>query len=51
MEGSNIKRENMRITENKKEVIINAVKSVDVDTCLWFFGSRAGDNKKGVDKV
>jgi predicted nucleotidyltransferase len=39
----------MRITEKEKNVIIDAVKSVDPDARLWLFGSRADDNKKGGD--
>jgi len=39
----------MRITENEKNVIIDAVKSVDPDARLWLFGSRADDSKKGGD--
>ena len=39
----------MRITENEKNVIIDAVKDIDPEACLWLFGSRADDNKKGGD--
>jgi len=39
----------MRITENEKNVIIDAVKSADPDAKVWLFGSRADDNKKGGD--
>jgi len=39
----------MRITENEKNVIIDAVKSVDPDARLWLFGSRTDDSKKGGD--
>jgi predicted nucleotidyltransferase len=39
----------MRITENEKDVIIEAVKSVDPAAQVWLFGSRADDNKKGGD--
>jgi len=39
----------MRITENEKNAIINAVKKVDPDAQVWLFGSRADDRKKGGD--
>jgi len=39
----------MRITENEKNVIIDAVKNIDPDARLWLFGSRADDSKKGGD--
>ena len=39
----------MRITENEKNAIIDAVKSVDPDARLWLFGSRADDSKRGGD--
>ena len=39
----------MRITEYEKNVIIEAVKSVDADARVWLFGSRADDSKKGGD--
>ena len=39
----------MRITENEKNVIIDAVKSVDPDARLWLFGSRTDDRKRGGD--
>jgi len=39
----------MRITENEKNVIIDAVKNVDPDARLWLFGSRTDDSKKGGD--
>jgi predicted nucleotidyltransferase len=39
----------MRITENEKNVIIDAVKSADPDAKVWLFGSRVDDNKKGGD--
>jgi predicted nucleotidyltransferase len=39
----------MRITEHEKDVIIEAVKSVDADAKIWLFGSRTDDNKKGGD--
>jgi len=39
----------MRITEQEKNTIIDAVKSVDPDAKVWLFGSRADDNKKGGD--
>jgi len=39
----------MRITDNEKNVIINAVKNVDPEAEVWLFGSRADDSKKGGD--
>ena len=39
----------MRITENEKNVIIDAVKSADPGAKVWLFGSRADDSKKGGD--
>jgi predicted nucleotidyltransferase len=39
----------MRITENEKNVIIDAVKNVDLNARLWLFGSRTDDGKKGGD--
>ena len=39
----------MRISEYEKEVIINAVKSIDPDARVWLFGSRADDSKRGGD--
>jgi predicted nucleotidyltransferase len=39
----------MRITEYEKNVIIDAVKSVDPDAKVWLFGSRTDDSKKGGD--
>jgi len=40
---------NMRITENEKNVIIDAIKSVDSNASLWLFGSRTDDSRKGGD--
>jgi predicted nucleotidyltransferase len=37
----------MRITEQQKNVIVNAVKSADPNAQVWLFGSRADDSKKG----
>jgi predicted nucleotidyltransferase len=39
----------MRISEHEKNVIIDAVKSVDSDAKIWLFGSRTDDSKKGGD--
>jgi len=39
----------MRITENEKNVIIEAVKNVDPAAQVWLFGSRTDDSKKGGD--
>ena len=39
----------MRITENEKTVIVEAVKTADPDARVWLFGSRADDSKKGGD--
>jgi predicted nucleotidyltransferase len=39
----------MRITEQEKNVIINAVRDTDQNAKIWLFGSRADDSKKGGD--
>ena len=39
----------MRITEHEKNIIIEAVKTVDPDAQVWLFGSRVDDTKKGGD--
>jgi len=39
----------MRITEQEKRAIIDAVKSADPNAKIWLFGSRADDGKKGGD--
>ena len=39
----------MRITEQEKNVIIDAVKNADPDARVWLFGSRTDDSKKGGD--
>jgi predicted nucleotidyltransferase len=39
----------MRISENEKNVIIEAVKNADPDARVWLFGSRTDDSKKGGD--
>ena len=39
----------MRITENQKNVIIDAVKNSDPNAKVWLFGSRVDDSKKGGD--
>jgi len=39
----------MRITEQEKNVIINAVKNTDPNAKVWLFGSRVDDSKKGGD--
>ena len=39
----------MRITEDEKNVIIDAVKNADAGARLWLFGSRTDDDKKGGD--
>ena len=39
----------MRITENEKNVIIDAVKNADPAAQVWLFGSRVDDSKKGGD--
>jgi uncharacterized protein len=39
----------MRITEHEKNVIIDAVKSIDPNAKVWLFGSRVDDSKKGGD--
>jgi uncharacterized protein len=39
----------MRITEQEKNVIIDAVSSADPNAQVWLFGSRVDDSKKGGD--
>jgi len=39
----------MRITEQEKNTIIDAVKSADPNAKVWLFGSRTDDSKKGGD--
>jgi len=39
----------MRITEQEKNVIIDAIKSSDPNAKVWLFGSRVDDSKKGGD--
>ena len=39
----------MRISEYEKNVIIDAVRSIDPAAQVWLFGSRADDTKKGGD--
>ena len=39
----------MRITEQEKIVIIDAVNGTDPDAKVWLFGSRVDDSKKGGD--
>ena len=39
----------MRISEYEKNIIVEAVKSVDPCARVWLFGSRADDSKKGGD--
>ena len=39
----------MRITENEKNIICNAVNIQDTDAKIYLFGSRADDSKKGGD--
>jgi len=39
----------MRITDNERNAIIDAVKSVDPNAEVWLFGSRADDGKRGGD--
>jgi len=39
----------MRITENEKSAIVEAVKNADANARVWLFGSRADDSKKGGD--
>jgi len=39
----------VRITEQEKNVIIDAVTSADPNAKVWLFGSRVDDSKKGGD--
>ena len=39
----------MRLREEAKQVIIDAVKSVDPDAEVYLFGSRVNDNLRGGD--
>ncbi|MFH1563310.1 MAG: nucleotidyltransferase domain-containing protein [Nitrospirota bacterium] len=39
----------MRLKENEKQVIIQAVKSIDPQAHLYLFGSRVDDSRKGGD--
>ena len=39
----------MRISEQEKNVIVDAVKNADPDARVWLFGSRTDDTKKGGD--
>jgi len=39
----------MRITENERNTIVDAVKNTDPDAKVWLFGSRTDDGKKGGD--
>jgi uncharacterized protein len=39
----------MRITEQQKNAIIDAVISADQNAKVWLFGSRVDDGKKGGD--
>ena len=39
----------MRITDQEKNVIIDAVNSADPNAKVWLFGSRVDDSKKGGD--
>ena len=39
----------MRITEDQKNVIVEAVINIDPNAKIWLFGSRTDDSKKGGD--
>jgi predicted nucleotidyltransferase len=39
----------MRITDQEKNAIIDAVNSTDSNAKVWLFGSRIDDSKKGGD--
>lgn len=39
----------MRLKEKEKQVITQAVKSIDTDAQVYLFGSRVDDNRKGGD--
>lgn len=39
----------MRISEEEKAAVIDAVQSVDREAKVWLFGSRTDNNKKGGD--
>ena len=39
----------MRLTDNERNAIVEAVKNADPAAQVWLFGSRADDDKKGGD--
>jgi predicted nucleotidyltransferase len=39
----------LRISDNEKKDIVNAISEIDGEASIWLFGSRTDDNKKGGD--